>query len=167
MSREFSDVQAGFNKGRGTRYKIANIHWIIEKVREFQKNIYFYFIDYAKAFVWITTYCGKFLKRWEYQTTWPASWEICIEFKKQKELKPSMKQQIILTLGKEYVKAVYCNPVYLTYMLNISWKFWTEWSSVCESYSVMSDTLLYSPWNSLGQNTGVDSLSLLQGIFPT
>ena len=69
MNQEHSDVQAGFNKGRGTRYKIANIHWIIEKVREFQKNIYFYFIDYAKAFVWITTYCGKFLKRWEYQTT--------------------------------------------------------------------------------------------------
>ena len=53
--REFPDVQAGFKKGRGTRDQIANIHWIIEKAREFQKNIYFCFIDYAKAFVWITT----------------------------------------------------------------------------------------------------------------
>ena len=56
-------------KGRGTRDQTANIHWIIEKAREFQKNIYFCFIDYAKAFVWITTNCGKFFKRWEYQTT--------------------------------------------------------------------------------------------------
>ena len=49
MNRELTDVQAGFRKGRGTRDQIANIHWIIEKTREFQKNIYFCFIDYAKA----------------------------------------------------------------------------------------------------------------------
>ena len=56
MNRELLDVQAGFRKGRGTRDQIANIHWIIEKAREFQKNIYFCFIDYAKAFeLWITT----------------------------------------------------------------------------------------------------------------
>ena len=65
MNRELPDVQAGFRKGRGTRDQIANICWIIEKAREFQKNICF--IDYAKAFdvafvVWITTNCGKFLK---------------------------------------------------------------------------------------------------------
>ena len=53
MNHEFRDVQAGFRKGRGTRDQIANIHWIIEKVREFQKNIYFCFIDYAKAFDWV------------------------------------------------------------------------------------------------------------------
>ena len=57
---ELSDVQAGFRKGRGTRDQIANICWIIEKAREVQKNIYFCFIDYAKAFVWITRNCGKF-----------------------------------------------------------------------------------------------------------
>ena len=68
-NHEFPDVQAGFRKGRGTRGQIASIHWIIEKVREFQKNIYFCFIDHAKAFVWITINCGKFLKIWEYQTT--------------------------------------------------------------------------------------------------
>ena len=66
---ELPDVQAGFRKGRGTRDQIANICWIIGKAREFQKNIYFCFIDYAKNFVWITTNCGKFFKRWEYQTT--------------------------------------------------------------------------------------------------
>ena len=80
---ELPDVQAGFRKGRGTRDQIANIHWIIEKSREFQKNIYFCFIDYAKALiVWITADSGKFWKRWEYQTTWLDSWEICMQVKK-------------------------------------------------------------------------------------
>ena len=60
MNRELPDVQAGFRKGRGIRDQIANICWIMEKAREFQKNIYFCFIDYAKAFVWITRNCGKF-----------------------------------------------------------------------------------------------------------
>ena len=74
MSQELPDVQTGFRKGRGSRDQIANSHWIIEKAREFQKNIYFFFIDYAKAFDWsITPNFGKFLKRWEYQTTKPAS----------------------------------------------------------------------------------------------
>ena len=68
VNRKCPDVQAGFTKGRGTRDQIANIYWIIEKAREFQKNI----TDYAKAFVWITANCGKFLKRWEYQTTLPV-----------------------------------------------------------------------------------------------
>ena len=60
VNHEFPDVQPGFRKGRGTRDPIANIHWIIKKPREFQKNIYFCFIGYAKAFVWITINCGKF-----------------------------------------------------------------------------------------------------------
>ena len=68
VNRELPDVQAG--KGRETRDQIANIHWIMQKARGSQKNIYFCFIDYAKALtVWITTNCGKFFKRWEYQTT--------------------------------------------------------------------------------------------------
>ena len=65
---ELPDVQAGFRKGRGTRDQLASIHWIVKKARVFQINICFCFIDYAKAFVWITN-SGKFLKRWEYQTT--------------------------------------------------------------------------------------------------
>ena len=72
MNPELPDVQAGFRKGKGTRDQIANIHWIIEKAREYHRNIYFCFIDYAKAFVWITANCGKFLKRWEYQITLPV-----------------------------------------------------------------------------------------------
>ena len=65
---------------------------VSSKKKEFQINIYFSFIDYAKAFVWITTNCGKFLKRWEYQTTWPASWEICMQVKKQ-QLELDMEKQ--------------------------------------------------------------------------
>ena len=60
VNYELPDIQVGFRKGRGTRDQIANICWIMEKAREFQKNIYFCFIDYAKAFVWITINCGKF-----------------------------------------------------------------------------------------------------------
>ena len=79
---ELPDVQAGFRKGRGTRDQIANIHWIIKKAREFQKNIYFCFIDYAKAFDCVDQNCEKFLNSWEYQTTLPASWETCMQVKK-------------------------------------------------------------------------------------
>ena len=74
VNHELPDIQAGFRKGTGTRDQIANIRWIIEKAREFQKNIYFCFTDYARRFTtWITTNCGKFLKRWEYQTILRAS----------------------------------------------------------------------------------------------
>ena len=84
MNHELSDVQTGFRKGRGTRYQIANIHWIIKKAREFQKNIYFCFIDYAKAFDCVDhNKLEDSEKRWEYQTTWPASWEICMQIREQ------------------------------------------------------------------------------------
>ena len=70
VNQEIPDVQAGFRIGRGTRGQIVNIHWITEKASEFQTNIYFCFIDYAEALtVCITTNCGKFIERWEYQTT--------------------------------------------------------------------------------------------------
>ena len=66
-NQELRDVQAGFRKGKGTRGQIANIRWIIEKAREFQKNIYLCFINYTKAFdLWIIINCGKLLKRWKY-----------------------------------------------------------------------------------------------------
>ena len=65
--------------------------------------------------VWITTNCGKFFKRWEYQTTLLASWEICMQVKKQ-QLELDMEQQIDSKSGKEYVKAIYCHPAYLIYM---------------------------------------------------
>ena len=71
--------------------------------------------------VWITTNCGKFLKRWEYQTTWSASWEICRQVRKQ-QLELDMEQQTGSKSGKEYVKAVYCHPAYLAYMQSTSWE---------------------------------------------
>ena len=90
----FQMWKLGFTKGRGTRDQIVNIRWIIEKAREFQKNIYFCFIDSMPKHltVWITTNCGKFFKRWEYQTAWPVSWEICMQVKKQ-QLELDMEQQ--------------------------------------------------------------------------
>ena len=93
MNRELPDVQADFRKGRGTRDQIANIHWIMEKAREFQKNIYFCFIDYDKAFDWVDhNKLWRIFKRWEYQTTWLLSWEICMQVKKQ-HLELDLEQQ--------------------------------------------------------------------------
>ena len=93
MTHEIPDVQVGFRKDGGTKDQIANMHWIIKKAREFQKNIYFCFIDYVNALtVWIKTNCGKFWKTWEYQTALPACWETCIQVMKQ-QLEPNMKQQ--------------------------------------------------------------------------
>ena len=100
VNHEIPDVQAGFRKGRGTRDQIANIHWIIEKAREFQKNIYFCFIDYVKAFDCVDhNKLWKILERWEYQTTWPASWEICMQVRKQ-QLELDMEQRTIFQIGK-------------------------------------------------------------------
>ena len=91
MNRELPDVQAGFKKSRGTRDQIANIRWTTEKAREFQKNISALLIMPKPLTVWIKTKCGKFFKSWEYQTTWPASWEICMQVKKQ-QLELAMEQ---------------------------------------------------------------------------
>ena len=118
-----------------------NICWIIEKAREFQKNICS--MDYAKAFVWVTTNCGKFLKWWEYQTILPASWELCRQVKRQ-QLEPDMEQRTGSKLGKEYVKAVYCHPTYLTYMQSTSCKMlgWMKHkleSRLLEEISITSD----------------------------
>ena len=71
--------------------------------------------------MWITTNSGKFLKRWEYQATWPASWEICMQVWKQ-QLELDMEQQTGSKEEKEYIKAICCHPAYLTYMQNTSWE---------------------------------------------
>ena len=83
VNQELPDVQAGFKKVRGTKDQIANMHLIMEKAREFQRNIYFCLIDYAKVFDCVDHNKRKFLKRWEYQTTLTISWETCIQVKKQ------------------------------------------------------------------------------------
>ena len=92
MNCEFTDAHAGFWKGRGTREQIANICWIIQKAREFQKTIYFCFNDYTKAFDCVDhNKLWKIPQEMKYQTTWPASWEICMQVRKQLEL--DMEQQ--------------------------------------------------------------------------
>ena len=113
---ELPDVQAGFSKGRGTRDQIANIRWIIEKAREFQKNIDFCFIDYAKAFDYV-----DHNKLENSSRDGNTSWEICKQVKKQ-QLEVDMEQQTGSKSGKEYIKAVYCHPAYLTSMQSTSWE---------------------------------------------
>ena len=119
---ELPDVQTGFRKGRGTRNQIVNIRWIIEKAREFSKTSTSALLTTPKLLtVWITTNCGKFLKRWGYQAIWPASWEIYMQVKKQ-QLKLDMEQQTGSKLGKECVKAVNGHSAYLTSMQSTWWE---------------------------------------------
>ena len=93
LNRELPDVQAGFRKGRGTRDQIPNIHWIIEKQERSRKTSISALLTMPKPLtVWITINSGKFWSRWEYQTTWPASWKICMQVRKQ-QLELDMEQQ--------------------------------------------------------------------------
>ena len=102
------------------RDQIANIHWITEKAREFQKNIYFCFLDYAKAFDCVDhNKLWKILKKMGVQATLPAFWETCMRIKKQ-QLQPDMEQLTASKLGKEYDKAVYSHSAYLTYVESTS-----------------------------------------------
>ena len=122
MNHELPDVQAGFRKGRGTGDQIANIRWIMEKAREFQKNIYFCFIDYAKAFDSVDyNKLWKILKEMGIPDHLTCSWETCMQVKKQ-QLELDMEHQISSKLENEYVKAVYCQPAYLIYMQSTSWE---------------------------------------------
>ena len=119
VNRELPDVQAGFSKGRGTRDQIANIHWIIEKAREFKKNIYFCFIDYTKAFDYV-----------DHNKLWKILQEMGIPdhltclprnlYAGQEARDLDTEQQAGSKSGKEYIKAVYCHPAYLTYMQSTS-----------------------------------------------
>ena len=120
VNRRLPDIQARFRKGRGTRDQIANICWIIETAREFQKNIYLCFINYTKALtVWIIINCGKLSKRWEYQTILPVSWGTCMWVKKQ-QLEPCMEQLIGSRMRKEYDRVLCCHPVCLIYIPSTS-----------------------------------------------
>ena len=114
MNQELPDVQTGFRKGRGTRDQIANIRWIIEKAREFQKNIYFCFIDYAKAF-----HCVDHKKLWKIlQKMGIPDYLTCIPrnlYAVQEATVKTKHETTGFKLGKEYIKAVYCHPAYLTY----------------------------------------------------
>ena len=109
---ELPNVQVGFRKGRGTKDQIANTQWIIEKASEFQNTVYFCFINCAKAFDYVDhKKLGKFLKRGEYQVTLPASWETCMQLKKQ-QLGLDMEQWTGSKLGTEYVEALFCHLLF-------------------------------------------------------
>ena len=117
---ELPDIPAGFRKGRGTRDQIANICWVIKRQENSRKMSTSASLTTLEPLtVWIITNCVKFLKRWDYQTTWPAFWEICMQVKKQ-QLELDMEQWTGSQLGKEYVKSVYCHPAYLIYMQSTS-----------------------------------------------
>ena len=107
MNRDLPDVKAGFLKGIGIRGQIANIRWIIEKASSRKTSTSALLTMPKPLTVWITTNCGKFLERWEYQTTGLV---------KKQQLEPDMKQQTVPKSGKEYVKAVYRHLAYLTCM---------------------------------------------------
>ena len=119
VNHELPDVQAGFRKGRGTRDQIANICWIVEKAREFQKNIYFCFIDYAKVFD-----CVDHNKLWKILKEMGIPDRLTCLLRNlyagQEETDPDMEKQTGSKLGEEYMKSVYCHPAYLTSMQSTS-----------------------------------------------
>ena len=120
MKCELPDVQAGFRKGRVTRDQVVNIRWIIEKTKEFQKNIYFCFIDCAKAFDCVDhNKLWKILKKIGIPDHLTCLLRNLLQVKKQ-QLKPGMEQYIGSKLGKEYIKGVYDHPAYLAHMQSIS-----------------------------------------------
>ena len=150
MNEELPEVRAEFRKDRGTRDQIANIHWIIEKTREFQKNIYLCFIDCAKKPLTVCNIanCGKYLERLGYQTILPVSWETYMQVKKQ-QLGLDMEQQTGSRLGKEYVKAIYCHPTYLTSMQNTS----------CEMLSWINHKLEPTLWGEISTTSDMQMIA--------
>ena len=118
---ELPDVQAGFRKGRGTRDQIASIRWIIKKPREFQKNIYFFcFVDYAKAFDCVDhNKLGKILQEMEIPDHLTCLLRNLYAGQEAK-VRTGHGTTDWFQLGKEYIKAVYCHPAYLTYMQSTS-----------------------------------------------
>ena len=114
MNQELSDVSAGFRKGRETRDQITNICWITEKQENSRKTSASLTV-LKPLTVWITANSGRFFRRWKYHTSLPASWETCMQVKKQ-QLELDVEQWTGSKSGKEYNKAVYCHPACLTFM---------------------------------------------------
>ena len=151
MNWELPDVQAGFRKGRGTRHQITNFCWIIEKAREFQKSIYFWFIDYTKAFD-----CVDHNKLWKIlKEMGIPDHLICLLRNLYAGQEATVRTGHGTTdcskLGKEYVKAVYCHPAYLTYMQSTSCEMlgWVKHkleSRLPAEISITSDTQMTSPF---------------------
>ena len=114
-TENFQMIKLDLEKVEEPVIKLPTIHWIIEKARELQKqtNKHLLLLYWLCQSLWLcgSQQTGKFLTSWEYQTTLPASWEICMQVKKE-QLEPNMELQTGSKLGKEYIKAVYCHPAY-------------------------------------------------------
>ena len=122
VNRELPDIQAGFKRAEESEIKLQTFAGSLKKQESSRKTSTSALLTTPKPVtVWITTNCGKFLKRWAYQATWPASWEICMQVRKQ-QLELDMEQQTVSKWGKEYIEAVYCHPAYLTSMQSTSWE---------------------------------------------
>ena len=119
MNWELPDVQAEFRKGRGTRDQINFLLDHRKGKRVPEKHLFLLYWQLQSLWRCGSQQTGKFFKRWDYQTTLPPSWEICMQVKKQ-QLELNMEQQTGSKLGKEYMKAVYCHPAYLTYVQSSS-----------------------------------------------
>ena len=158
MNQELTDVQAGFRKGRGTRDQIANISWITEKARKFQKNIYFCFIDYAKAFD-----CVDHNKLWKILKKLGIPGHLTCQLRnlyagQEATVRTEYEQWTGSKLGKEYVEAAYCHPAYLTSMQSTSremlrWMNHKLNSRLPGEISITSDTQMTPPlWQKAKRN---------------
>ena len=117
-----SRCSAEFRKGRGTRDQTAKSTGSSKMQESSRKTSTSALLTTPKPLtVWITINCGKFYNRWEYQTSWPASWETCMQVKKP-QLELGMEQRTGSKLGKKYIKALYCHPAYLTCMQSTSYE---------------------------------------------
>ena len=151
MNCELPDSQVGFRKGRETRDQIANIYWIIEKAQEFQKNIYFCFINYTKAFD-----CVDHNKLWKILKEMGIRDHLTCLLRnlnagQETTLELDMEQWTGSKLGNEYVKAEYCHPAYLTYMQSTSsempgWMKHKLESRLLGEVSITSDTQMTQPY---------------------
>ena len=157
MNHELSDVQTGFRKGKGTKDQIASIRWIIEKAREFQKNIYFCFIDYAKAFNYV-----DHNKLWEILKERGISDDLTFLRNMYAGQEATVRTEHGTTdgskSGKEYIKAVHCHPAFLTYMQSTSCEMlgWIKYkleSRLLGEISITSDMHMTPPlWQKVKRN---------------
>ena len=129
VNRELPDVLAGFRKGRETRDKLPTSIGSLKKQESFRKTSTSALLTKKPLTMWITTNCGKFFKKWEYQTTWPASWEICMQVRKKQNW--SWNNRLVPDRARSTSRLVclFCHCAYLTYMQSTSCKCWAGWST--------------------------------------
>ena len=158
MNHELPDVQAGFRKAEEPEMKLPTSVESLKKQESSRKTSASALLTTPKPLtVWITINCGKFFRWWEFQTTLPAFWEICMQAKKQ-QLELDMEQQTVFKLRKEYIKAIYCHHAYLTSMQSTSWETlgWKKHkleSRLPGEISITSDTQMTPPlWQKTKNN---------------